>query len=254
MNYNNLDVSIVAAFYFDQKSADSLYRMLDHYTRYSAEVRSKIQLVLVDDCSKIEVKIPNGIPLNYQLLRVKDDIMWNNGGARNLGVVHARTSKIVLTDIDHVFPEKLLGKIIDHRARKSTFYKFKRTDHEGNAIRTPRNLLYMTKGLFFDALGYDEEFCGNYGFEDSFFIDLLRLRGNSFKYFSRFSKVIENKVDRENSYHTFSRDVTINTELMNRKMKMLKKKEGLFAHSRLFLNFNWEKVEEHMNVMPLQQK
>lgn len=247
MDFTSLKLSVISAFYFNQKSADPLYSMLETYSGYSHQIRKSIQFVLIDDCSTIPVKLPTDLPLNYQLLRVQQDIPWNNGGARNLGVVHARTSKILLTDIEQIFPEKLLKKILEHRERKSVFYKFKRVDSTGKRLTTPRNLLYMTKSVFFNALGYDEAFCGNYGFEDSFLIDSLKQRNNSFRYFTRFVKVIERKVDRENAYHSFSRDTTVNAALLENKQARMKQ-DVLNGHSRLFLNFDWEKIDERMNA------
>lgn len=246
MDFSTLELSIISSFYFDQRSADTLIKMLRYYEELPLAIRKKIQFVLIDDCSKVEVSIPEDITLNFQLFRVKDDIAWNNGGARNLGVVQARTPKIILTDIDHVFPAKLLMKILDHRARKSAFYKFKRLNEEGRPTRTPRNLLYMTKSVFFDGMGYDEAFSGNYGFEDSFFIETLMARGNSFSYFSRFSKVMELAVDREKSYHNYSRDTTVNQAIYDEKRTRLNSRNPLSAHSRRFIEFQWEKVEERM--------
>ncbi|HEY9488048.1 MAG TPA: hypothetical protein VIQ51_06950 [Chryseosolibacter sp.] len=250
MSYTGLELSIVSNFYFDQKSADSLYEMLENYASYPPELMQKIQFVLVDDHSKIPITIRPDLPLNYQLFRIKNDITWNNGGARNLGVVKARTSKILMTDIDHFFPEKLLWKIVRHRSMNNTFYKFKRLDVNGKKMRSQPNILYLTKGLFFDALGYDEEFCGNYGSEDSFFLDIMKHRRNRLRYLSRWIKIEERKVDRQNAYHSFSRDINVNQDLRIEKRKIIKMKGTFAGHSRLFLNFQWEKVTEQMNAIP----
>lgn len=246
MNFSELELSIVSNFYFDQKSADSLYRMLEHYSSYDPALMKRIQFVLVDDCSKIQVDIPKDLRLNYQLFRIKDDIFWNNGGARNLGVVNARTLKLLLTDIDHYFPELLLKKIVDHRPKKDVLYKFKRIDVNGKKHRSQPNILYLTKGVYFDALGYDEEFSGNYGSEDSFFLDVMRYRKNKLRYFTRFIKIVEQRVDRVNAYHSFSRDTAVNEALRRKKIDVIKNQGVLAAHSRMFLNFDWEKVEERV--------
>lgn len=249
MNFSELELSIISNFYFDQKAADSLYKMLDYYAGFSKDLMRKIQFVLVDDHSKIDVPIPADLPLNYQLFRIKDDITWNNGGARNLGVVNARTSKILMTDIDHFFSEKLLYKILKHQTARNTFYKFKRIDIEGKKMRSQPNILYMTKGVFFDGLGYDEEFCGNYGNEDSFFLDLMKFRRNRLRYFSRWTKIQEQKVDRVNAYHSFSRDTSVNQALREKKLEIMKRQGVWASHSRLFLNFRWEKIDEKMNLL-----
>lgn len=251
MNFSNLELSIVANYYFDQKAADSLYRMLDHYASFSKDLMSRIQFVLVDDHSKIDVPISKSLPLNYQLFRVNKDIFWNNGGARNLGVIHARTEKLLLTDIDHFFSEDLLRRIVNHKAKRNSFYKFKRVDINGKSIRSQPNILYMTKSVFFNALSYDEEFSGNYGSEDTFFLDVLKHKGLRLGYFSRWKKIKVQKVDTVNSYHSFSRDISVNQALRNKKLDIMKKHGVMAAHSRLFLNFDWSKIDEQMNVVTL---
>lgn len=240
-----LQLSYIVPVYFNQKRTSVLTDLLEHYAGYDEALMRKIQFVIVDDCSPIPVRIPSTIRLNYKLLRVKDDIRWNQAGARNLGVVEAACPKIILTDIDHRFPEELLRQIVDSRIPGNRLYKFKRRNQEGKKLNSPCNIFYTSKSVFFKALGYDEEFCGQYGYEDVMFRLFQKRVGNRLRYFTRRKQIVADTIDRDNSYHSLVRDTTVNFALMNRKIELLKGKDFFRAHSRLFLNFTYEKIAEN---------
>ncbi|GGK12327.1 MULTISPECIES: glycosyltransferase [Parabacteroides] len=240
-----IELSYIMPVFFNQKDTKVLTDLLEAYSKIHPDILRRIQFVIVDDCSPIEVKIPNHIHVNYQLYRIKSDIRWNQGGARNLGVTCAISPKIILSDCDHFFPEKLLAQILDSKIPQKSLYKFKRVDTTGHSLQSPCNIFYTSKAIFFSTLGYDEEFCGNYGYEDVMFRHFQEIIGNKLKYFTRFKKIISNTIDRENSYHSLIRDTSTNLDLMEKKMKLLKGKNPFYAHSRLFLNFEYEKKEEN---------
>ncbi|WP_099464716.1 MULTISPECIES: glycosyltransferase family A protein [Parabacteroides] len=241
----DIELSYIMPVFFNQKNTNVLTNLLEDYSKIAPAVLKRIQFVIVDDCSPIPVTVPSHININYQIYRIISDIRWNQGGARNLGVVKAISPKIILTDCDHFFPEKLLSQILDSKIPQHTLYKFKRVDANGNQQQSPCNIFYTSKMTFFSSLGYDEEFCGNYGYEDVMFRHFQHAMGNKIKYFTRFKKIISNTIDRENSYHSLVRDTTTNLALMEAKLPLLKNKNPFQAHSRLFLNFEYQKVAEN---------
>ncbi|HOC37381.1 MAG TPA: hypothetical protein PKL74_09980 [Tenuifilaceae bacterium] len=187
------------------------------------------------------IELPKDINLNILLLRITDDIIWNQGGARNLGVAQSRTAKLVLTDVDHIFSEILFSKMLDHRI-PTNLHKFKRVDGEKFRMSSVCNIYFTSKSVFFKALGYDEEFCGNYGYEDTMFFNLQKKLGTSLKYFNRRDSIIVKKLQKDTIYHSLTRDTSANHALMQSKLKLLHGKNPFLCHSRLFLNFNWVKV------------
>lgn len=245
-----IELSYIMPVFFNQQNTRSLTDLLEAYAKMSPEVTRRIQFVIVDDCSPVEVVIPPSICLNYQLLRIKTDIRWNQAGARNLGVVCAPSSKIILTDCDHFFPEKLLKRILDSKTPVRRLYKFKRTDEAGRPQQSPCNIFYTTKAIFFSTLGYDEEFCGHYGYEDVMFRCFQQRMGNKLRYFTRFQKIVSNAVDREKSYHDLKRDTEVNRVLLEKKQELLKRGEPFCAHSRRFLCFDYEKRKENWMEQP----
>lgn len=245
MHYENIDLCFIIPVYFNQKDAKSLFDSLRIYSSYDPELMRRIQFIIVDDHSPIPVMIPKDIRLNYQLFRIMDDIPWNQAGARNLGVVNATSPRLILTDCDHLFPEKLLKKIITSKIPEKTFYKFKREKANGESTHSACNIFYISKGTFFSTLGYDEEFCGHYGYEDVMFRYFQKRIGHSLKYFTRWNKIISTDVDRDNSYHSLVRDTARNEVLLHKKRELLKTNNPFAAHSRLFLNFKYQKVQEN---------
>lgn len=244
MNTSNLQLSYVVPVYFNQRDARTLIELLRRYNSYAKEIVSRIQFVIVDDGSPLPIAIPPEIKLNISLYRITTDIRWNQCGARNLGVVYAKSPRILLSDSDHYFPEKLLRDILKSSIPNKTVYKFKRVDQQGQAIAKAMNIFYMSKSVFFQTLGYDEEFSGNYGYEDLYFLDLQRRIGNSIRYFTRFKKIVATEVDRQLSYHSLTRDTVTNGALYRKKKELLKGRDPFESHSRSFLQFEWSLVEE----------
>jgi glycosyltransferase involved in cell wall biosynthesis len=239
-----LRLSYVVPVYFNQRDTTTLLALLARYAAYHPATISRIQFVVVDDGSPLPLVIPAGINLNITLYRIVCDITWNQCGARNLGAVYAKAPRLILSDSDHYFPEGLLRDIVNSRVPHGTVYKFKRVDQEGTAIKKAMNIFYTSKAVFFQSLGYDEEFSGNYGYEDLYFLDLQKRIGNSVRYFTRMQKIVATEVDRERSYHSLVRDTAINFALYQQKKQLLRGKDPFVSHSRSFLRFAWTLVEE----------
>ncbi len=244
MNTPDIQLSYVVPVYFNQLNAQTLIELLLRYNSYDREIMAHIQFVIIDDGSPLPIDIPHELKLNISLYRIITDIRWNQCGARNLGVVYAKSPKILLSDADHHFPEKLLRDILNSRIPKGTIYRFKRINQHGVAMRKAMNIFYTSKSVFFQSLGYDEEFSGNYGYEDVYFHDLQRRVGNSIRYFTRFKKIVTTEVNRELSYHSLERDTAINDALYKKKLELLRGRDPFASHSRTFLQFDWRFVEE----------
>lgn len=235
--YPELEVSIIIPLYFNQKNTETLTSLLKTYRSYSKDLLAKIEFVFVDDCSPLEVTIPENCSLNYQLFRITDDIQWNQSGAKNLGATYAKSQKLIFSDTDHLFSEEILKKIVKSSVPKH-LYHFKTIDSNGvkQKRRTP-GILYCSKATFFTGLGYDEEFSGYYGCEDVFFREYLTSKKIKFKYFSRRHRITSVIVNREDSYHSLDRNFDRNLSLLNKKLELLRAHHE--SHSKNFLCFSW---------------
>ncbi len=241
---NNIEVSYILPVFFNQVDTKALLDLLRFYASFSQEVLEKIEFIIVDDHSLIPVTIPESINLNYRLLRITDDITWNQGGARNLGAVHS-VQKMILTDCDHRFPEKLVKKIIAGKIPQNTIHTFKRQDSNGKTIIGHRNTFYTSKHVFFKTLGVDEEFCGNYGCEDTMFRIFAKRLGIKLRHLTRWISIYSPEIDREKSYHSLSRQGEVNSRLKKEKEVLLKSKDYYKAHSNIFLNFRYVLIKEN---------
>jgi predicted glycosyltransferase involved in capsule biosynthesis len=243
--YSHIEVSIIIPLYFNQKNTQTLEDLITSYSKYSQETLSKVEFIFIDDCSPIQVEIQQNVLLNFHLLRITDDIQWNQSGAKNLGATYSKGQKIIFSDTDHLFPEKILKKIITSKVPKH-LYHFKTQSPDGNHHhrRTP-GILYCSKSTFFLGQGYDEEFSGYYGCEDVFYRENLKKKSIKFKYFSRLERVISLAVNREDSYHSLERNFDRNLALLNSKLQQLKSKKPEAAHSKIFLNFEWTSITKN---------
>ena len=100
LNWEHIRLSYVVPLYINKPNAAEVLSIFDEYAKYPADILDRVLFVLVDDGSPAEFELPHWL-LNMIVLRIKQDIPWNNPGARNLGMVYAKSDKVFLTDIDH---------------------------------------------------------------------------------------------------------------------------------------------------------
>lgn len=237
MDYSGLQLTYILPVYQDNKEFDDLSRLIEIYSKYDKEILKKIHFIFVDDCSPIDIQIDTS-DLNFTLYRIQDDIIWNQGGARNLAVTMAKTTKLIMTDLDHVFPQSVLEDLIKMKTPKDIF-KFRRS-REGKKIESHPNTFFMSKSTYFKSLGVDEAFSGHYGNEDIYFIDLHNHLGTKFKKYRK--EMIETF---DHSHHGLQRDTSYNEKLLEERRKAIAKNDAFSAHSRLFLNFSWNEVKSN---------
>jgi len=239
-----IDLSYVIPCYFDQQDCESLNELLSKYSCYEPTLLDRIQFVIVDDCSPTPITISSGIDLHILLLRIKDDILWNQGGARNLGVLYSRCDKVLATDLDHEFSEDTLRHIVSLPPPGRKMYMMHRRSKEGQVKHPHPNTFVMSRGRFLQLFGVDEEFCGSYGSEDGMFWRWQRYNGTRFSYLNKKYPSIERTIDKDRSYHSLVRDRTRNQALKKRKKREWARWGPRGGHSRQFLKFTWEVLED----------
>ena len=249
----HIKLSYITHFYFDQKTPDTLFELLRKYEDYSPEILDFIHFVIVDDCSPLNFDIPE-FQLNITWLRITDDIKWNQGGARNLGVMYAKSDKILISDLDLEFPEHTLEKMITARNPGKHFYKIYRKNKETGLLRNRHpNTFFMSRARFLRFYGYDEEYSGGYGAEDYRFVKFLKYHGSWQHHLSkRFFCFKREEIDRTTSYHSLSRNFDRNSPIDKRKRSELLEWGPESGHSRIFLNFKWKVCKVFMR--PKQEK
>ena len=241
MDYRDLELSYIIPIYQDNEEINIFDNLIKIYSKYDTNVLRKIHFIFVDDCSPKSIVIKNK-DINYTLVRITDDIKWNQGGARNLGVTLSKTSKLILTDLDHIFPETLLKDLIGRKP--SEIYNFRRVK-DGKEMQSHPNTFFCSKSTYFKSLGVDEAFSGNYGYEDVYFIELQKHLGTRIR---KYRKGMITAI--EHSQHNLNRDVEHNSKLLEERRLAIKNKKPFRAHSRMSLCFEWKVIETNW----LQQK
>jgi len=132
---------------------------------YSEEAKEAIAFIVVDDCSTIPLNIEYA-NLNLTVLRIKDDITWNLPGARNLGAHYCKTPWFFMTDTDMLLSsaaaDNLLVLPMDN---PKTIWNLKHRGITPECIKVGHcaNHILLSKELFWNCWGYDEDFSGSYG-------------------------------------------------------------------------------------------
>lgn len=155
--------------YYDNPTM--LKKQLENIAGYSRDIKDRLELIVIDDCSPrwpATFEIDPGIPM--QLYRTSFDIAWNQDFCRNLGAYKARTDWLLLTDIDHLVPESTMHSIFNHNDIKPCIvYKFSRINVDLQPYKPHPNSWLMTREFYTGTLhGYDERFAGYYGTDGDF--------------------------------------------------------------------------------------
>jgi len=70
---------------------EMMTHQLETIHSYPTEVLDKLTVIIVDDCGDPPQKVPMEVQgaCNFQLIRVTQDVAWNQMGARNIGMLNA---------------------------------------------------------------------------------------------------------------------------------------------------------------------
>lgn len=217
---------------------------LEYWSRYRGLLRSAINFILVDDCSsdKFDDELIAGYreKLNLRLFRVTDDIAWNQGGARNLGIFCSVTEWIILIDIDQLLYESFLVDIVDGIQRgifePEVLYHFRikelvNIQNNESLIHHPNSYL-VNRSKFLEFGMYDEDFVGGYGYEDVYLM-------KQWVYHGMRRSLIDKVSSEDLPFGTKSLDRDLSRNL---KLAMDKINSGEIVRSRGILRFNWKAV------------
>jgi hypothetical protein len=150
-------------------------RMLAHqvqnWNRYDEELKSRIRIVLIDDCSRRSPaqRVFANCRLQKELYRITTAIPWNQHGARNLGARVARTERCVdpwmfMCDMDIVLTPDMARALLATNHDTRSHYTFARiVIGDPACTRYPVNVYSVKHSVYWTVGGYDEDYCGTYG-------------------------------------------------------------------------------------------
>ena len=225
-------LTIIYSYYNNSKA---LGIQIDNWSQYPIELMKKLHFILIDDCSHEKDDLAINFPINLTLLRVTDNIPWNQPGAKNLGFKFATTDWVFTSDIDHVLLPEMCEKIIELKKDKGIVYFFSRLTDKGESRNPHPNSFLIHKDIFWKLGGYDEDFCGHHGYDDILLKTMIQ---------SNYKTEHLNSINLINYTSLYSPDLNRNRRknkrLLKRKKKQLQK--GKYQNKKI-LRFNWELVK-----------
>ena len=148
-------------------NTDMVRYQIDRWNDLPDKVKRRCRFILVDDGSPCAMARP-GVQLNLTMVRITEDIPWNQPGARNLGAHLAETPFLFFIDIDHELTPDALAKALDQARDPHTLYVFKRLNR-GRAMYPHPGSFVISKAAFEQIGGFDEDFSGYCGHDDTMF-------------------------------------------------------------------------------------
>lgn len=152
-----------------------LHRQLVLLAALPNDLRKAIDLIVVDDGSPTKPALPVfrdfplPPPVAIKCFRMGVDIAWNMDACRNLAVANSDTRWVLLTDIDHLVPERTWRKVTSIELKDLAVYKFGRvSEPDLTPYKQHPNSWLMTRDMFDRCGGYDERFAGWYGTDGDF--------------------------------------------------------------------------------------
>ena len=163
------------------RNPDMLAEQYRVWAAYSDDIKSHVEVVIVDDGSPDEpamgVPRPDGLPA-LAIYRVLVDIPWHQHGARNLAAKVAHGDWLLLTDMDHVVPAETVRHVVEQiipAAAPNAVHTFQRVDapkltptvNERGERKPHVNTFLIRRAHYWQVGGYDED-CVGYGTDGYF--------------------------------------------------------------------------------------
>jgi len=229
-----MKLSIIYSQYNSQKMLDYT---LDVYRTYLC--LNDIEFLMVDDGSDPPLTV-NGKGFNLQHLRIHKDIPWNQGGAKNLGTMHANADWLLYLDADRIAPIETLDWLMTN-AESGKFYIFAQKDHDGTlrGTKKPFGVFAAEKKEMMRVKGFDERFCGEYGYEDLQLSKKLKVHQIQKTKLNDIYLVAYDKHESlDGKVKYLSRDLARNKELL-----IKSRRERYSSENSLWLNFEWSLIQ-----------
>lgn len=157
-----------------------LAHQLKSWTSYGQQFLNQIQFLIVDDSSAPGHTAAEFLQANYKLAksldiviyRIDQNLMWNIGGARNLGFWMAHTPWIFMSDTDTTVAPETMQYILDKVDIVSTsppVYTFFQRIRDTGLFKPHPAVMLIRKQDYWKVGGCDEDFVGSYGWTDPHF-------------------------------------------------------------------------------------
>lgn len=173
-------ITIVMPYY---DNGGMLERHFEEWQSYSPEVKKHFRAVIVDDGSPNDPARDHwhdpGFPC--ELYRIKEDLVWNVAGARNLGMHAAPEGWCLLTDIDHLLTRynALRLACAVNSFGTADYFLLGREWADGRLLHPHPNTYVLQRSLYWRVGGCDEDWTGYWGAGEQVFRKTIACIANS---------------------------------------------------------------------------
>jgi glycosyltransferase involved in cell wall biosynthesis len=231
-----MDLTLITHYYNNTLRVKEL---ITHLSLFSAEIKRRFELIVIDDNSEELAQLCTS-SLNMRHYRIESSINWNQAGARNLGVLMAKSEWLLLFDADQFPLEQSLNQVLIslESFKESSMYYFKVDNFIDSNLNQPLsvhpNSYLVNAQQFKEWAMYDEDFAGNYGYEDLYLPYVWEKSGGS-------RQLIGDTVlfqDKGFKTQNLNRNLDVNKALAEQKIL-----QGCTRPTHL-LRFNWSLVSQ----------
>jgi len=151
------------------------------WSSYPDKVKARLEVIVTDDCSSNNPARDHVIKdtgVNLSLYEIMEKVPWNWLECRNIGAHYAQGKWVLLTDMDHVVSLEIISKLMKRESNlePETVYQFGRVKApDMTPYKFHNDTFFLTKKLFWQSGGYDEDFSGLYGTSGMFRDRLLKV-------------------------------------------------------------------------------
>lgn len=236
------DLNLIYPYY---KNPMMLMEQVRLWGTWPRELRERTRIVVVDDgspddqCANIIGPNMRHLP-KIELYKVLKDIPWNQNGARNLAM-KAVEGWCLITDMDHIVPWSMAGRIMDMPKDERVVYRPARRqvrDMLNEEYKRHPNSWIMTAERYWRAGGMDEDFAGWYG-SDSTFRKAILLDG-PIKEIDEFLVVYDEQDIDDANTRDFGRKHSEYYSVLNPKLQKKRNSPGYKAENPI--RFPWRRL------------
>lgn len=160
-------------------SPEAAQGQVDAWATLTHQQTEALEFIIVDDCSDEPLSLRSyNLPL--RLFRITTDIPWNMAGAKNLLLSKSTAEWLLFFDVDNrPTPTDIAGlsQALTQLDRQ-TVYMFPWKNGQPG-VESHINTFLVHREVVQSAGGFDEDFCGHYGYEDVYFHYVLQRLGHN---------------------------------------------------------------------------
>jgi hypothetical protein len=236
-DYSHIELSYILPYNAHLHDQQAVLNLLERYRSYPQHILDGILFIIVDEGHGDALSLREEHHFNLLYLRITNPVEWNEGGAKNIGVMAAKSEKILLGDFDHYFQENTLNRIISKKLPGHTLYRFMRA--EPHTQRKSSNVIYLSRTTYLSLYGFDEDFSGHYGYGDVFFLKWAAAHGMLLVDYPGEHPAVHLHNPRIEGMSEADRDLHRNGLLYKKKMIDLRHYGARGGHTRRHCAFSW---------------